>query len=108
MKNKQFAVIASITFFVGMVWLIADIIFNTKASIPISDKLQTLMEPVNPTFNARVLEIIERQTLDRSSITVTDAIPSPAPSLETPVPSSIPEPTPNQTRQSSPSGELNL
>lgn len=93
MNNRQFVILVIITFFVGMVWLIADIIFNTKASIPISPKLQTLLEPVNPNFNERVLEIIGKETLSRNAISVSDAIPSPPPSL-IPSGTSVPESTP--------------
>ncbi len=66
MNNRQFTTVAIITFLVGMVWLAADIIFNTKASIPISPKLESLLEPVNPGFNARVLEVIDKEVLDIS------------------------------------------
>lgn len=59
MNQRQFVLVLTITFFVGMVWLISDIIFNTKASIPISDKLESLLEPVNPNFDPRVLKDIE-------------------------------------------------
>ena len=74
MNSRQFAIIIVITFFVGMVWVGADIIFNTKASIEISDKLQVLLEPVNPNFNERVLKSVDEETRDTSSITVTDAV----------------------------------
>jgi hypothetical protein len=66
MNARQFAVVAGITFFVGMVWLTSDIIFNTKASIPISPKLQSLLEPVNPNFNPRVIEVINTEVRDLS------------------------------------------
>jgi hypothetical protein len=108
MKNKQFAILVTITFLVGMIWLITDIIFNTKASISVTDKLQILLEPVNPTFNARVLEVIDKETLDRGAIIVTDALPAPVSSLGTPVQSSTPEPTLNPSIESSPSGRLDL
>lgn len=60
MTGKQFAVIMIITFIAGFVWLISDIIFNTKPSIPISPKEQSLIEPVNPNFSQRVLDEIEQ------------------------------------------------
>lgn len=59
MNQRQFALVLTITFFVGMVWLISDILFNTKASIPVSDKLESLLEPINPNFNPKVLKDIE-------------------------------------------------
>lgn len=68
MSGKQFAVIVSISFIVGMIWLIADIIFNTKPSIPVNPKLETLLQGVNPNFNSRVLEIIDKEVLDANMI----------------------------------------
>lgn len=61
MSGKQFAIVVSITFFVGMIWLISDIIFNTKPSIPLNPKLETILQPINPNFNSRVLEIIDTE-----------------------------------------------
>lgn len=82
MSGKQFTIIVVITFIVGMVWLISDIIFNTKASIPISEKLESSLQPINPTFNSRVLDIIEREVVDSSvaqSVTTTIVPQTPAP-----------------------------
>lgn len=64
MSGKQFATIITITFIVGMIWLASDIIFNTKPSIPASPKLETLLEPINPNFNPRVLKIIDKEVID--------------------------------------------
>lgn len=66
MSGKQFAIVVSITFIVGMIWLISDIIFNTKPSIPLNPKLETILQPVNPNFNSRVLEIIDTEVSDTS------------------------------------------
>ena len=82
MNNKQFAIVAAITFFAGMVWLISDIIFNTKASIEISPKLQSSLESVNPNFNPRVLQIIEAEVSE----------PGPVALQSTPPPEIIAEP----------------
>ena len=106
MTSKQIVTVIVITFFVGMIWLIADIIFNTKASVPISDKLQVLLEPVNPTFNARVLEKIDQETLDRGSITVTDAEIEPLPVPDAPVVPTVPDLTLTPGEESSSEGEL--
>lgn len=115
MNSKQFVIVLVITFAAGMVWLVSDIIFNTKASIPISEKLQSSLEPINPTFNSRVLEVISGETLSTNQITVnsaaapaisesSDAIdplvsPQPSPSSSSPTliptPSNQPSPTPN-------------
>lgn len=64
MNGRQFAVLLSITFVVGMIWLISDIIFNTQASIPVSPKLETSLQPVNPSFNSRILDIINEEIID--------------------------------------------
>lgn len=106
MNGKQFAIVAVITFVVGMIWLISDIIFNTKASITISDKLQVLLEPVNPTFNSRVLDMIGEETLNTDSIIISappSPSSSPSPSVEPatdldtapPAASAFPVPTPS-------------
>lgn len=76
MNSKQFAIVATITFFVGMVWLISDVIFKTKASIPISAKLESLLEEVNPNFDSKVLKLIGEETLDQTSVIVPSPIPS--------------------------------
>lgn len=81
MSTKQFAILISITFVVCMIWLGADIAFNTKASIPVSDKLQTLLEPVNPNFNPRVLEIIEKEVAEEAPTAVSQ-VPIASPSTE--------------------------
>ena len=97
MNSKQFATIVVITFIVGMIWLGADIIFNTKASIPISDKLQVLLEPVIPNFNTRVLDLISKETLDTADIRVSDSAPVNAEELSavaTPNPAASPEASP--------------
>lgn len=96
MNSKQFATVLVITFIVGMFWLIADIWRNTKASIPVSDKLQATLEQVNPTFNGRVLQTIQSETLSKNDIQVTTpAVPAPseAPISDT-LPAASPEPSP--------------
>ncbi len=98
MNIKQFVVIAVITFFVGMVWLVTDIIFNTKASIPVSPKLQTLLEDVNPNFNERVLEQIEEETIERDIV----------PQSETTITQPEPQPQTQPVIESSPSAQLTL
>ena len=76
MNSKQFATVLVITFIVGMIWLGADIWRNTKASVPVSDKLQAALEPVTPTFNNRVLEIINKEVLSKSSVSFSTLPPS--------------------------------
>lgn len=87
MSGKQFATIVTITFIVGMLWLVFDIIFNTKPSIPVSPQLETLLKPINPNFNPRVLDVIDKEVLDRSlteslSRNLPPAIPTNTPQSE--------------------------
>lgn len=94
MNSKQFAMVVGITFFVGMVWLVSDIIFNTKASIPISPKLETSLEPVNPNFNSRILDIIGTEVseigVDIPAPTPTASVSPAASILPATIPSSSP------------------
>lgn len=64
MTGKQFATILTITFIVGMVWLVSDIIFNTKPSIPANPQLEILLKPINPNYDPRVLEVIDKEVID--------------------------------------------
>lgn len=79
MSGKQFAIIASISFVVGMIWLVADIIFNTKPSIPVSPKLEVLLQAVNPNFNSRILEIIDKEVIDINQIQSSKSSSNPSP-----------------------------
>ncbi len=109
-------IVAVITFVVGMVWIVSDIIFNTKASIPISEKLQSSLEPINPAFSSRILEVIKDETLSTNEITVNAPLTAPAVEtaptldLETPIPSATPLPSiaPLQSLQPSPTTNPNL
>lgn len=102
MSGRQFAVIVSITFIVGMIWLISDIIFNTKASITVSPKLETLLAPINPSFNSRVLDIIDKEVLN--SVPASLAPPAtPKPSPVSTASSPFPSPVPSTSAQLSPS-----
>ena len=119
MNSKQFVFVLVITFVAGMVWLVSDIIFNTKASIPISEKLQSSLEPINPTFSLRVLEVINGETLSTNEITVNSPITAPTPVPETgvaidtlvsplPSPVSSPTTTPVPSAQAFPTANPNL
>lgn len=128
MTGKQFATLIVITFIVAMIWLISDIIFNTKASIPVSPKLESLLSPLNPTFNNRVLDEIDQEVIDpnltqpaRTNLATRSAqvTPSPLPSVtptQLPSPTITPSPSPNLFPSVSPaaqpsatsSGVLNL
>lgn len=98
MSNKQFAIISSITFFVGMVWLIADILFNTKASIPLNPKLESAIEEVNPNFNTDILDTISKETLGKNDITATESLPVPEIFTEPSEQASKSAQTPNETQ----------
>lgn len=94
MSSKQFAAIVVITFIVGIIWLVSDIIFNTKASIPDNPQLNTLLEPINPNFNSRVLELIAGE------VPGTDTIPVSREST------TVAQPTVTGTQTATPGGQI--
>ena len=91
MTSKQFATIVAITFIVGIIWLVSDIIFNTKASIPDNPKLNTLLEPINPNFNPRILNLIGNEVSPQAP--PLNRLPGPSVLPETQVPASTQEGT---------------
>lgn len=60
MNKKEFMIILIITFFVIMVWIIAEII-HSKPSVPVDPKLQQLLDPIDPNFDTSTLERIRKQ-----------------------------------------------
>jgi hypothetical protein len=61
MNRNQFLTVVVITFIVVIVWVIADILFNTKSSLPPNPNLPSLLEDVNPTFNSEALNRISEK-----------------------------------------------
>lgn len=90
MSSKQFATIVVITFIVGIIWLISDIIFNTKASIPDNPQLNTLLEPINPNFNSRVLEVIAEEVPSTDTIPTSQGSAALTPVTETAIQTATP------------------
>lgn len=58
MSKKEFFIILSITFFVVMVWIIADII-HTKPSVQLDPKIQELLEPTNPVYDLDTIKKVD-------------------------------------------------
>lgn len=76
MNNRQFLIVISITFIVIIIWIIADIL-HTKPSIEVNPKLTTLLTPVDPNFDSKVISQIkdltsidDLQTTDFKTISV--------------------------------------
>lgn len=83
--NKGWLIILIFTFIVFLSWLIFDI-YHARPSTPITDKLQAALEPLNPTFDQRIITQIQ-------SIQSTTPIATPRPSpLPSPQPSLSPTP----------------
>jgi cell division protein FtsN len=59
--NKQFVAVVVITFIVIIVWIIADIL-HTKPSVPLNPKLDTLLTPISPNFDQKVISQIKEVT----------------------------------------------
>jgi hypothetical protein len=85
MNKKEFIIVLVATFIAVMVWLVADILFNTKASVPISPKLQSLLEPISPSFDGRILEQVKNlPDIGRPQPTASSS------STPTPLPTALP------------------
>jgi len=61
MNNKQFLIVISITFIVIIIWIIADIL-HTKPSVEVNPKLSTLLAPIDPNFDPKVISQIKEIT----------------------------------------------
>ncbi len=58
MNRKEFIIILIVTFFVIMVWIVAEII-HTKPSVEVDPKIQGLIEPINPNFDQTILDQVK-------------------------------------------------
>lgn len=58
MTNRQFVVVIIITFIVIVIWIVADIL-HTKPSVEVNPKLTTLLTPINPNFDPKVISQIK-------------------------------------------------
>lgn len=58
MNRKEFIIILIVTFFVIMVWVVAEII-HSKPSVEVDSKIQSLIEPINPTFDQTILDKVK-------------------------------------------------
>lgn len=83
MSNRQFVIIVIITFVVVAIWIVADIL-HTKPSVPVNPKLNSLLTPISPNFDQKVIsqikDVIPMDEMQPEIIT-----PSPTP-IATPPP----------------------
>ena len=56
MTKKEWGIAAIFTFITVVAWVIFDII-HARSQVEIPQKLQEVIEPINPDFNTRSLEI---------------------------------------------------
>jgi hypothetical protein len=61
MNNRQFLIVIIVTFVIIIIWIIADII-HTRPSIEVNPKLSTLLSPLNPNFDSKVIDQIKEVT----------------------------------------------
>ncbi len=108
MSGKQFATILVITFIVGIIWLVSDILFNVKPSIPENPKLNTLLQPINPNFDPRVLQTIDEEVVEPDSVPrpSTRATPIPASPSPTALPVGSPRISPSPSTSPRPSAVI--
>lgn len=55
MTRKEWLIAAMITFFSIMAWMVFDVI-HTRSKVEIPQKIQDVLEPVNPNFDTQALE----------------------------------------------------
>lgn len=102
MNNRQFVIVVVITFIVIVIWIIADII-HTQPSVEINPKLTTLLTPINPNFDQKVVAQIKEISpvtelepeINSNNRVSTSPTPTPASSSalipnQTPIPLPIP------------------
>lgn len=58
MNRKEFIIILIATFFVTMVWIVSEVI-HAKPSVEVDTKIQTLIEPISPTFDQTILDQVK-------------------------------------------------
>lgn len=56
MTRKEWLIAAILTFGTICAWVIFDIL-HTRAQVEIPQKLQEMIEPINPDFDTKVLEL---------------------------------------------------
>jgi hypothetical protein len=61
MNGRQLIIVVVVTFVVIVIWIVADIL-HTRPSIPLNPKLETLLSPINPNFDQKVISQIKEIT----------------------------------------------
>jgi hypothetical protein len=61
MPNKQFVLVTIVTFIVIVIWIIADVL-HTQPSVQVDPKLTTLLTPISPNFDQKVISQIKEVT----------------------------------------------
>jgi len=93
MNRIEFVLVLLFTFFVIVVWVTSDIIL-VKPNTPDDPKIQTMIEPLNPTFDQETMQLINNRTLS------TPIRPTPRPTTTTATPA-LSSPTPSTSPQPS-------
>jgi hypothetical protein len=84
MNNRQFVFVTIVTFIVIVIWIIADIL-HTRPSVEVNPKLNTLLTPVNPNFNPKIIaQISEVSSVSQSNSSIPVNTSLPVPSIATP------------------------
>ena len=102
MNRIEFVLVLLFTFFVIVIWVTSDVIL-VRPNLPDDPKIQTLIEPLNPAFDAQALELVANTRPDTTTPLATPrpsptpiATPEPSASVR-PTPTAIPTPTPSPT-----------
>lgn len=60
MTKKEWLIAAILTFITLCAWVVSDIV-HTRSQVEISDKVQQIIEPINPIFDMSGLELTHEQ-----------------------------------------------
>src|SRR6188768_1670474 len=88
MNRIELVLVLLFTFFVIVVWITSDVIL-VKPNTPEDPKIQSMLEPLTPTFDSKAIELINSTKLEQ-------------PVREVQVPTPIPQPTPQLSPSPSP------
>lgn len=76
MSNRQFVFLIACTFVVVIIWIIADIL-HTRPSVPPNPQLTTILAPINPNFDQKVLDQV-KDTDALNQFSLDEKVPNPS------------------------------
>jgi hypothetical protein len=94
MIKKNWFIVLVITIIVAVIWILTDVVL-TKPSVGVDPEITQLITDINPTFDQKIVDKINKVFVPPALDNQTKLIPSPSPS-----PLSLPSPSPNTATSS--------